>query len=356
MLSSTLQDWQWLAPTSVTGALGLAIVLALVFLVYRQYDGSSRAKREQQVEDNELQAHTLPRVFVALPSLGLDGVVDTITSLMDGAFAPRNITVGVVCSDPPQADILAMYKQRAVVPFEAQVLVQYSLDEPAGPNVARAETLDAFITNQDFVLFVDAHTEFEPNWDRSLYELWQQCKHDRAVLTGMPHPEANLQPVFSRWSDNPEHTKSREPELLPQMFARKPSPFQKPMPACGCAARCAYGPSTLLAHPSVRRAMRNVPGYEGGDVRLTMALHHLGARMFEPVHLPLLQHPVATSRGFAKAKVRPKLPPIDTDSLKRDLFLLVEQDDVVLSREALQGHSRWLSDNERAFRFGYVRL
>lgn len=346
----------WLVPSSVAGALGMAVVVALGLLVWRYYGTHTKDARAQQVVANAKHAEELPRVFVALPTLGLDQVVETLVSMLDNAFAPRNLTVGVLCSDPPQADILAMYKQQANLPFETQVLVQYSLDEAAGPNVARAETLDAFFTGQDFVLYTDAHTTFEKNWDQTLFEEWTKCKNPRAIITGIPASTPDELPVFCRWSDNPEHCKSREPELLPQLFARRPSPFQKPMPNCGCVGRFAYGPGSLLAHKRVRQTLKNVPGYEGGDLRLTLALHALGARFFSPVRLPVLQQPVARSRGISKAKTRPPFPPVDADAVRKDLKLLATDDGVILTKEALQGQTSWLNENERGFRFGYVRL
>lgn len=351
-----LSSLGWLVPSSVTGALGMAVVAALALLVYRHYGTHTRNARQLEVRANAKHADELPRLFVALPTLGLDGSVETLASMLDNAYAPANLTVGVLCSDPPQADILALYKQKAQVPFETQVLVQYSLDEPAGPNVARAETLDAFFSNQDFVLYVDAHTTFEKDWDRTLYEQWTLCRQPQAVLSGIPPTSPDELPVFCRWSDTPEHCKSREPELLPQLFARRPSQYQRPMPSCGCVGRCAYGPGALLAHSTVRRTLRNVPGYEGGDLRLTLALHGLGARFFSPIRLPLQQQPVAFSRGPARARSRPPLPSFDSERVRKELKLLGTPEGVVLTKQALQGLTSWLSENDQGFRFGYVRL
>ncbi|MCL2002113.1 UDP-N-acetylglucosamine-transferase [Candidatus Saccharibacteria bacterium] len=124
-------------------------------------------------------------------------------------MANKTILVGIASYHDPElpktiADCLAKAKHQdrvyfAVVnqydthtinslddfPSEKIKLAQFDHHLTRGVGFARRLMTDLW-TGEDFILQIDAHSRFEPDWDELLLKDWQACNDDRAVLTAYP--------------------------------------------------------------------------------------------------------------------------------------------------------------------------
>lgn len=116
------------------------------------------------------------------------------------AHKPESIRVTVIQQNDPDndPDCLETYCERMkkegkeVCPFRDQVYIhQIYYKEAMGPMWARGVLSKDFeaaherneMSQQDFCMSIDSHMDFEPNFDRSMVDMWDDAQNEYAVLS-----------------------------------------------------------------------------------------------------------------------------------------------------------------------------
>lgn len=122
-------------------------------------------------------------IFVAIPAYRDPECKFTIQDLYSKAKFPANVRVGVVW----QADETdgECYTQQSLA--EDVSIVRMPYQEAKGPCYARAFAWDMVDPHRDdYLLSIDCHMRFVPNWDEELINALAACPSAKPVLTGYP--------------------------------------------------------------------------------------------------------------------------------------------------------------------------
>lgn len=139
---------------------------------------------------------TGPTIFVSIAAYRDPDLAATIASALEQAARPDRVSIGVVL----QYDTLCasddgwLRRDDALIDplFNRVRWSRVDYRDAAGPCPARALALSRLYREEDFVLQIDSHTRFRPNWDDELVTVWRQCDSDRAILTAYPMDFAHV--------------------------------------------------------------------------------------------------------------------------------------------------------------------
>jgi len=143
------------------------------------------------------------QIFVSIPSYR-DGTrcANTIKTLFDNASDPSKVFIGIVEQNDPK-DIKCLVKYCALngvqihprspkdpardkCPHFHQIryLAVYNLGAK-GPVYARA-LMRRLISDEEYVLQIDAHTDAIPSWDEELKSQWRAAENEYAIISTIP--------------------------------------------------------------------------------------------------------------------------------------------------------------------------
>ena len=135
----------------------------------------------------------MKRIFVSIASYRDPECQHTVADLFAKAQYPERVSVGICWQADPVLDadcFLFPY------PFPSRVREKrYRVEESQGGCWARAEAL-SLCEDEDYVLQIDAHMRFLPNWDTLLLDTLSRCPTQPAVLSTLPpgyKPPGHLQ-------------------------------------------------------------------------------------------------------------------------------------------------------------------
>jgi [Skp1-protein]-hydroxyproline N-acetylglucosaminyltransferase len=139
------------------------------------------AQDDQKLDD-------LPSIFVSIASYRDSETSPTLDALFASAKYPERVFVGLVLQNDPTHDkelIVEKYATNKNVRC-LQLAAQHAL----GPCYARS-LAQSLHRGETYVLQIDSHMRFRPNWDEYLIHLWQQTSsdnnnHPKVVLTAYP--------------------------------------------------------------------------------------------------------------------------------------------------------------------------
>jgi hypothetical protein len=208
-----------------------------------------------------------PSIFVCLPCCADPQAPSTLMSAFRGAQAPGRVFVGVVSFTLPRsvaaADVLGEAWRkvqgvheahadwaRALLHNTRQLVVPDDVP-PKGPAHARWLSETHLRREEQFVLFVDSHTEFAPQWDTQLLAELAECPDaHRTVLTAPPDtfdPQDRAAAVFTT---PPRRFTAGGWEHGSSMLMWGSVPFDGSVPVppltCGFAGACAFMPAAVL--------------------------------------------------------------------------------------------------------------
>lgn len=135
-----------------------------------------------------------PTIFVQIASYRDPECQWTVKDLFEKAQHPERITVGICWQRDPEKD-----KECFLIPSPrpAQTKCIFALpQESGGVCWARARTQTLF-EDQDYVLMIDSHMRFIPNWDTELIAELKRCASPKSFLSTYPPsytPPHNLEP------------------------------------------------------------------------------------------------------------------------------------------------------------------
>lgn len=121
-----------------------------------------------------------PSLFVAIANYRDREITATISDLFRQAARPELIRVGVLSQLMPGDEAC-----RAPVHPQVQEKV---IDAASSRGVcwARSRLYQTLSGDEAFVLQIDSHMRFEPDWDSRLFEIWQQCQSNKAIISHYP--------------------------------------------------------------------------------------------------------------------------------------------------------------------------
>ncbi|MFO0389268.1 MAG: GlcNAc-transferase family protein [Alphaproteobacteria bacterium] len=137
---------------------------------------------------------TLPKIFVAIASYRDPECQHTLRDLFAKAKHPERIFVGICWQFDPILDA-DCFEYPSQYPEQVRI-IQYHASQSKGGCWARAEAL-SLKQNEDFVLMIDAHMRFVPNWDDEMLRALSMCPSSKAAITAPPpnyDPPDKLQP------------------------------------------------------------------------------------------------------------------------------------------------------------------
>jgi hypothetical protein len=146
-------------------------------------------------------------IFVHVAAYRDAECLPTILDLFQKAAHPRNISVGLCWQFLPgvESDTLDFGS------FNDRVRV-VSIEAAKTGGVCWARNLvQQFFNNEDYVLQIDSHMRFVPNWDELMCRELSRCEYPKAALTCNPppyHPPDQLEP-------NPRPMVKRASPLVP---------------------------------------------------------------------------------------------------------------------------------------------
>ncbi len=143
---------------------------------------------------NVKSAIKLPKIFVAIASYRDPECQHTVRDLFAKAKHPERISVGICWQFDPILDA-DCFDHPPQYPEQVRIS-QYHATQSKGGCWARAEAL-SLRQDEDFVLMIDAHMRFIPNWDEEMLRALSMCPGSKVAITAPPpnyDPPDKLQP------------------------------------------------------------------------------------------------------------------------------------------------------------------
>jgi hypothetical protein len=118
-------------------------------------------------------------IFVQIASYRDPELIKTIRDCLKKAKYSNRISFGI-CYQYSENDI------HVVTDPELQIScheLHWKLSKGVG--WARSEC-NKLYKGEDYTLQIDSHCRFEQDWDEKIIDIWKQCKHPKAILSGYP--------------------------------------------------------------------------------------------------------------------------------------------------------------------------
>ena len=121
-----------------------------------------------------------PTIFIAIANYRDPEITATLNDCFAKAAQPEQIRVGVFTQRLP-AD------ENCQAPTHPQV-DEVTVDALSSLGVcwARHQLYSQLLGDENFVLQIDSHMRFEPDWDMRLLAMWQQCQNPKAIISHYP--------------------------------------------------------------------------------------------------------------------------------------------------------------------------
>ncbi len=129
------------------------------------------------------------KIFVSVASYRDDECSDTLKSIYDNAFNPKNIIVGVCQQNKKGEKAENCLNPHVLKKYKDQIRVKtMSHKEAKGPTYARY-WCSTMWQGEEYFLQIDSHTHFVKGWDASLISMLKQCDSPKPILTVYPPAE-----------------------------------------------------------------------------------------------------------------------------------------------------------------------
>lgn len=183
-----------------------------------------------------------PTLFVAIANYRDPEMTATITNLFANAGRPELIRIGVLSQllagdDDCRAPIHSQIDEKIIDAMTSR-----------GVCWARSQLYQALLGKEAFVLQIDSHMRFEPEWDCRLFEMWQQCQNPKAIISHYPlgytPPDQLAQKaitVLKPGKFNPHGTLVYQSDTYP--YKNRPP---KPIPSAFFSGNFLFAPASAL--------------------------------------------------------------------------------------------------------------
>jgi|GEM_PF-801106 len=124
---------------------------------------------------------SMPSIFVAIASYRDPEIEPTLADMFAKAKYPDRIRAGVCLQTDPKEDTKCTINP-ALRPKQIGIRKVHYKDSK-GANWARDQALQ-MMDDEDYVLLIDSHMRFEPNWDEDMLSMLASCPSEKPVLSG----------------------------------------------------------------------------------------------------------------------------------------------------------------------------
>tara|TARA_Y100000004_G_scaffold100721_1_gene112888 strand:+ start:10395 stop:11339 length:945 start_codon:yes stop_codon:yes gene_type:complete len=125
-------------------------------------------------------------IFVSFPTMHDPEVLNTINGIYSLSKNPQDIYVSIfnLYTHDSEYERLKHFKNHKNVIVENQAFNMDNIWEFAGPSKSRIKAFSKY-NDEDYILQIDSHTKFTPNWDDRLVELFNKSEDltDKPIIT-----------------------------------------------------------------------------------------------------------------------------------------------------------------------------
>lgn len=242
----------------------------------------------------------MDRIFVHLPAYREPELIPTIKDALAQAKHPERIHFGICRQFNPEDGFDNVDEFRGDPRFH---IYDMPYEQAKGLATARAIINEELLTDQEFVLQLDAHHRFTENWDETLLTWYYQLKeegHNPLLCGYLPYydpfrdPEGRVQePWYSEAASFYPHGTIF---IRPTGFYTDFRKFDKPVPARFISGHFCFGPNKWAQEVKHDRDIF----FAGEEINLTVRSYTHGYDLFHP-HRVVIWH--ATMREERAGKL-----------------------------------------------------
>lgn len=122
------------------------------------------------------------KIFVSIASFCDTDVINTIKSLIDEAFDPERVHIGLHLQDNED-----FYKKILSYNFKNLKIKFTRKDQTKGVHWARNKIKEELYNDEDYFLQIDSHTRVKKNWDNILINQYKSFGLDKVIISTYPN-------------------------------------------------------------------------------------------------------------------------------------------------------------------------
>lgn len=123
----------------------------------------------QTIERNKLE-----KIYVMIPSLFDDSILDTVMDCINKAEYPERITFGISIQGLENIDFSAIKNEKRIIKLDKNIVY--------GIGKTRYQ-LQKLYNDEEYILSIDCHTGFKQGWDTWLIDKFLEINDDKAIIT-----------------------------------------------------------------------------------------------------------------------------------------------------------------------------
>lgn len=146
----------------------------------------------EESSDRPVNTNGLPTIFVSIASFRDPQCMHTLLWALRQAKHPERVFVGILQQNSPEQDVdcLSVSLEKASSAKDASLLLKWRQQirmmrvnylDARGPAWARQMVIDKLFHGEDFVLQIDSHTRFVPDWDELIINNYNQLPKKSAI-------------------------------------------------------------------------------------------------------------------------------------------------------------------------------
>lgn len=143
------------------------------------------------------------KIFVSIASFRDTDVINTIKSLIEGAFDSERVIIGLHLQDTED-----FYKKILSYNFKNLRIKFTPIEQTKGVHWARNKIKEELFQNEDYFLQLDSHSRLKKNWDNILINQYKSFDLDKIILSTYPNH-------FDKPEKEDEYVNVPERELFP---------------------------------------------------------------------------------------------------------------------------------------------
>jgi len=151
-----------------------------------------KERHRRKFEKRTVSPTGQPSIFLSVASYRDKECGHTLHSALANATYPERLFFGIVQQNKPDSGDVDCLEtlctdQPDHCPRDRVRVKRMKHTDAQGPTVARA-LAEELLKDEDFILQVDSHMDFDKAWDETLMRQWLLLENDKAVLTVYPMP------------------------------------------------------------------------------------------------------------------------------------------------------------------------
>jgi len=223
-------------------------------------------------------------IFVSIPSYRDEECSHTVANCFEQATYPSRVFVGVFEQNHETEDAhMSCMDSQTALQFKDNIRsLRVNASEARGPIFARAVVETELFNNERYVLCIDSHTMFSPNWDVEVINQLTACDSSKPVLTCYPeeydrdtHTYQHSMPSFLKFRDY--HPRLGFPQMDRVRCVHQPS---RPLRSLFWAAGFSFSSSDIVREVPFDPHLEYM--FLGEEINMAVRLYTHGWDTFSP--------------------------------------------------------------------------